>query len=348
MINHALDSAHTDHRLISVVIPAFNEEECVDELARRLKEVTARLCARYDFEFIIIENGSIDSTFERLLSIRAEDPRFKVIRFSRNFGIEGAVTAGLRHASGDAAIIMTADLQDPPELIPQFIAKWEAGFENVYGVVSRRADESPLRRIMTKGFYWLLNRVNEHPVPRNVSDFRLVDRKLYTALNTMDERNRMLRAMWGWVGYRSVGIEHERPPRFGGTSTYKLFRNIAFGLHGIASSTNTPLRLIPMFGISLSLLTFVLFVGLFVRWIGQGVPFSGFGTIVGLTLVLFSLLFLLLGILSEYIGIIYEEVRQRPIYIVSDTFGFSKEPIGTKEVAQFGTPQKRDAIPRLP
>ncbi|MHB8462025.1 MAG: glycosyltransferase family 2 protein [Vulcanimicrobiaceae bacterium] len=322
MIEHESREQRSQRTLISVVVPAYNEEECVDELARRLKGVADSMSARYDFEFVIIENGSADTTFERLIAIRESDPRFKIVRFSRNFGIEGAVTAGLRHASGDAAIIMTADLQDPPELIPEFVAKWEDGYQNVYGIVSRRHDESRLRRFMTKGFYWLLNILNEHPVPRNVSDFRLVDRKLFAALNTMDERNRMLRTMWGWVGYRSIGVEHERPPRFGGKSTYKFLRNVVFGLHGIASSTNTPLRVIPMFGVTLSILTFILFLGLIIRWIVRGVPFSGFGTIVGLTLVLFSLLFLLLGILSEYIGIIYEEVRQRPIYIVNDTFGF--------------------------
>jgi len=295
----------------------------VDELARRLQAVT-RTILRYDFEFIIVENGSIDATFEHLVRIRKADERFKVVRLSRNFGIEGAVTAGLRYATGDAAVIMTADLQDPPELIPEFVAKWEQGYENVYGIVAKRHDESALRRVLTRCFYWILNRANEHPVPRNVSDFRLVDRKLYSSLNGMQERNRMLRTMWGWLGYRSIGIEHERPPRFGGKSTYQIFRNIAFALHGIASSTNTPLRLIPMFGITLSALTFLLFIGLIVRWVAFGVPFSGFGTIVGLNLVLFSLLFMLLGILSEYIGIIYEEVRQRPIYVVSDAFGFEE------------------------
>lgn len=321
-------SGGLEQPLISVVIPAFNEEACVDELARRLQGVATDVGARYRFEFIIVENGSIDRTFERLMRIRSNDDRFKIIRLSRNFGIEGALTAGLRHAAGAAAIIMTADLQDPPELIPTFIERWEAGYKNVYGIVSKRRDESPLRRFMTRCFYWLINRANEHPVPPNVSDFRLVDRKLYVVLNSMNERNRMLRAMWGWLGYKSIGIEHERPPRFGGKSTYKLLRNIVFGLHSIASSTNTPLRLIPMFGVTLSALTFLLFVGLFARWMMSGVPFSGFGTIVGFILILFSLLFLMLGILGEYIGIIYAEVKQRPLYIVDDTYGLERDSSG--------------------
>ncbi len=327
--------------LISVVIPAFNEEGCVDELASRLRSVASQLAPRYAFEFIIVENGSRDATFEKLMIIRANDNRFKIIRFSRNFGIEGAVTAGLRRAQGAAAIVMTADLQDPPELIPTFISKWEEGYQNVYGVVRKRHDEGRLRQFMTKVFYWLINSINEHPVPRNVSDFRLIDRKLYAAINTFDERNRMLRTMWGWVGYNSIGIEHERPPRFAGRSTYNLIGNIVFGLHGIASSTTAPLRVIPTFGIFLSLLTFMLFVGLFVRWVVAGVPFSGFGTIVSLLLLLFSLLFLLLGILSEYIGIIYEEVRRRPLFITDMEWGTGSH----LDVELADAPASRSAIP---
>ena len=145
-------------RLISIVVPAYNETECVDELAARLQAVFAPLAPRYDFEAIIVENGSADDTYEKLLAIRARDPRFKILRLSRNFGAEGAVTAGLRHASGDAAVIMCADLQDPPEVIPRFIERWEEGYENVYGVITRRTDESVVRRTATAAFYWLINK----------------------------------------------------------------------------------------------------------------------------------------------------------------------------------------------
>jgi len=309
-------------KLISVVVPAFNEQDCVDELARRLEKVSDSLSDRYEFEFVVVENGSIDSTFEKLISIRQRDPRFKILRLSRNFGIEGAVTAGLRHLRGDAAIIMCADLQDPPELIPTLIAKWEAGFENVYGVVARRSSgEGVLRRALTRGFYWLINRVNQHPVPENVSDFRLVDRKLYEALNRLGEKNRMLRTMWGWIGFKSTGVLFERQPRHGGKSTYQLFRNISFALHGIASSSATPLKAIPLFGLTLSVMSFALLIAFIIRWIVFGVPFTGFGTIIALMLLLFGLLFLFLGMVSEYVGIIYEEVRNRPLYVASESHG---------------------------
>lgn len=309
-------------KLISVVVPAFNEEECVDELARRLCVVAENLSSRYSFEFIIIENGSVDSTFEKLLAIHSRDPRFKILRLSRNFGIEGALTAGLRLISGDAAIIMCADLQDPPELLPTFIERWESGYDMVYGIVARRTDEGKLRQVLTRMFYWLLNSLNEQPVPRNVSDFRLVDRKVYQALNSMQEKNRMLRAMWGWLGFQSTGIEYTRPPRHGGKSTYHVIGNVLFALHGIMSSTTTPLKIIPIFGLALSSFSFVLLAAFVVRWFVAGVPFGGFGTIVALMLLLFGLLFLLLGMLSEYVGIIYKEVRNRPSFIARETVGF--------------------------
>lgn len=309
---------------MSVVIPAWNEEECVDELARRLGLVAAQLADRYDFEFLVIENGSRDSTFVRLLDIRARDPRFKIVRFSRNFGIEGAITAGLRCIEGDAAIIMCADLQDPPELIPELIASWESGYQNVYGIIRSRSDESRLRKAMTRVFYWLVNRLNQQPVPQNVSDFRLVDRKMYETMNRLNEKNRMLRTMWGWIGGTSIGVPFDRPPRHGGQSTYALGRNIAFALRGIMSSSTTPLKVIPFFGVAISGFSFVLLLGFVVRWFLLGVPFSGFGTIVALMLLLFGLLFLLLGMVTEYIGLIFEEVRNRPLYVTTETYGLER------------------------
>ncbi len=313
-------------RLISLVVPAYNESECVNELAARLQAVFAALAPRYDFEAIIVENGSADDTYEKLLAIRARDPRFKVLQLSRNFGAEGAVTAGLRRAKGDAAVIMCADLQDPPEVIPRFIERWEEGYENVYGVITRRSDESAVRRTATAGFYWLINKLNDRPVPRNVSDFRLVDRRAYEALNGMQERNRMMRTMWGWIGFKSTGVEHMRAPRHGGKSTYAFFRNVRFALNGIIASSVAPLKLIPMFGLALSALSFIAIVVLAVDWVLYGVPFAGYGTIVALMLLMFGLLFLFLGIISEYVGMIFEEVRARPSFIVSAEHGLDDAP----------------------
>lgn len=309
-------------RLVSIVVPAYNESECVDELAARLRAVFEPLAPAYDFEAIIVENGSTDDTYERLLAIRARDARFKVLRLSRNFGAEGAVTAGLRHARGDAAVIMCADLQDPPEVIPRFIERWEEGYENVYGVVTRRTEEGLVRRAATAVFYWLIDKLSDRPVPRNVSDFRLVDRRAYEALNHMQERNRMMRTMWTWIGFASAPVEHVRPPRHGGKSTYAFWRNVRFAIDGIIASSVAPLKLIPLAGITLAGLSFLAAIVLAIDWFLYGVPFAGYGTIVALTLLMFGLVFLFLGIISEYVGMIFEEVRARPSFIVAAEHGF--------------------------
>jgi polyisoprenyl-phosphate glycosyltransferase len=311
-------------RLISIVVPAYNESECVNELAARLQAVFAPLAPRYDFEAIIVENGSADDTYEKLLSIRERDPRFKILRLSRNFGAEGAVTAGLHRASGDAAVIMSADLQDPPEVIPAFIARWEEGYENVYGVITRRTDEGAVRRAATAVFYWLIDKLSDRPVPRNVSDFRLVDRRAYETLNRMGERNRMMRTMWTWIGFKSAPVEHVRAPRHGGKSTYAFARNVRFALNGIMASSVAPLKLIPLFGITLAAISFLAGIVLAIDWFMFGVPFAGYGTIVALILLMFGLLFLFLGIISEYIGMIFEEVRARPSFIVAAEHGFEQ------------------------
>ena len=306
---------------ISVVIPAFNEEQCLEELLRRLSLVSESLAGEYDFEFIVVENGSVDDSYTKLLQLRESDARIKILRLSRNFGAEGAVTAGLQHATGDAVVIMAADLQDPPELIADFVALWKLGYENVYGIVQRRTDEGATRRLLTRVFYVILKRLNAQPVPENVSDFRLVSRAVYATLNRMNESNRMLRTMWGWIGFKSIGLPFVREPRYAGKSTYALFRNVDFAIHGILASSITPLKIIPIFGLTVSALSFTLLGVLAARWLALGVPFNGFGTIVALILCLFGFLFMFLGIISEYIGMIFEEVRHRPHYVLAQSVG---------------------------
>lgn len=309
-----------DRKLISVVIPAYNERDNIEELARRLQGVFAAN-QKYDFEAIIIENGSHDDSFEKLLAVHERDARFKIVQLARNFRMDGGLTAGMQYARGDAVVIMTADLQDPPELITQFIEKWEQGYENVYGIVTRRVGTNWLRRLNSQLFYFIANTITGGMIPRNVSDFRLVDRKVYQALNTMQERNRFIRGLFAWVGFRSIGIEHERPPRFAGYSQAHTLKVIELALKGIFAHTYTPLRLITITGLGLSVLSFVALIGLTVRAVYWGVPFPGFGTIVAVMLLMFGLLFTMLGIVAEYVGLIYEEVKQRPNFVVRTTVG---------------------------
>lgn len=303
-------------KLISLIIPAYNEEDCVDELARRLKEVFKNE-NQYDFEVVIIENGSIDSTWEKLQKIAENDSRFKILQLSRNFRMDGGLTAGLDFVSGDACVLMTADLQDPPELIPTFLRKWEEGWENVFGIVTKREGTGPIRTFNSKAFYWLAGKLTDGKIPRNASDFRLVDRKVYETVRNMQERNRFVRGLFAWVGFKSIGVPMERPPRFGGVSNAHTFKVLDLAFKGIFAHSYKPLRLITVFGISLSFLSIISLIPLSIVWVTKGVPFAGFGTVISVFVLLIGLLAFMLGIISEYVGLIYEESKARPNYIVS-------------------------------
>ena len=304
-------------KLISLIIPAYNEEDCVEELARRLKLVFESE-SQYDFEAVIVENGSLDSTWVKLQNIAEQDSRFKILKLSRNFRMDGGLTAGLDHIKGDACVLMTADLQDPPELIPQFLRFWEQGYENIYGVITKREGTGPIRTMNSKLFYWLAGKLTDGRIPRNASDFRLVDKKVYIAVKGMTERNRFVRGLFAWAGFNSIGVPMERPPRFGGVSNAHTLKVLDLAFKGIFAHSYKPLRLITVFGFILSALSFVSILPLFFLWLFVGVPFAGFGTLVGLFLLVFGIVSLMLGILSEYVGLIYEEVKARPNYVVSE------------------------------
>ena len=304
-------------KLISIVIPAYNEEDCVDELARQLINVMNKL-KKYQFEVLIVENGSKDKTWSLLQKIAATDKRFKPIRLSRNFGMDGGVTAGLELATGDACVIMTADLQDPPELMIEFVKKWEEGFENIYMIVEKRETSGFLRRINSRMFYFVADRLTGGLIPKDVSDYRLVDRKVYESVRAMHESNRFVRGLFAWVGFKSFGISHPRPARFGGESKARLSTVLRLAKHGILSFSDLPLRFITWFGLmcsGLALGTMVVFAIL--RFI-IGTPFAGFATIVTIVLFFFGLLSFMIGILAEYVAMIHSEVKGRPNFIIAE------------------------------
>ncbi len=313
-------SARPVGALISVVVPAYNETECIDELARRLAAVFDTESS-FRWECVIVENGSADDTWQKLQAIHAIDGRFKIVRLARNFGMDGGLTAGLAHVSGDACVFMTADLQDPPELIPTFLREWEQGYQNVYGVVTERRGTGLIRRFNSQAFYWLAAKLTDDRLPRNASDFRLLDRKAYEAVRSMDERNRFMRGLAAWVGFRSIGIPIVRPPRFGGSSKAYTFRVLDLAFKGIFAHSYVPLRLITVTGMIAVPIAAILILVLAAVWIFFGVPFAGFGTLVSLMLLFFGILAFMIGIVSEYVGLIYEEVKQRPNFIVSDRLG---------------------------
>jgi polyisoprenyl-phosphate glycosyltransferase len=308
-------------KLISIVIPAYNESDCVDELASRLKSVFKEK-SEYEFECILVENGSKDDTFSKLQAINQEDSRFKVLQLARNFRMDGGLTAGLSVVSGDACVLMTADLQDPPELIPEFINLWESGYENIYGVVSKREGISWLRSFNSKLFYSLAGKLTSGRITKNASDFRLVDRKVYEAVNTMTERNRFVRGLFSWVGFRSIGVDMVRPPRFGGKSNADTLKVLDLAFKGIFAHSSVPLRLITILGFLLSVIALITLGIYVVSAVLFGVPFDGFGTLVSIALGGLAITTLLLGVIGEYVGLVYEEVKQRPNYVISRKIGF--------------------------
>ena len=307
-------------KLVSVVIPCYNEEGNIAELARRLKMVFDDEPA-YDFEVILVENGSRDATWSKIAEACAADARFKSVQLSRNFQTDGGLTAGMSFATGDAAVLMCADLQDPPELIHEFLGKWAEGYENVYQIITKRRGSSLPRRAASQAFYWLINKLTGGTFPRNASDFRLIDRRVYATVNEMGEHNRFLRGMVFWTGFASIGVQHERPERFAGESKAGTLRMIELAVRSILSYSNVPLRLITWIGVSVSAVSFMLLIYEVIRAVFYGVPFAGFGTIVGVMLLMFGFLFTMLGVVAEYVGLIYEEVKQRPNFVVRDKIG---------------------------
>ena len=311
-------------QLISIVIPIYNEADNLIELAKQLTKVFDNNLS-YDFEVMLVENGSADQSFEISQQISTQDNRFKIIKLSRNFGCDGAVTAGLRYATGDAAVIMAGDLQDPPELINQFIKKWQAGYENIYQIVSKRTGTSFIRKINSQLFYYIVSLMTDGVIPKNVSDFRLIDKKVYTAVNRMQERNRFIRGLFAWSGFKSVGIPFARPERLKGKSKANTLTVLSLAFRGIFAYSYVPLKVITWIGVILSLFAFILLSTTFIKYILYGLPFAGYGSIMSVVLLMFGFLFMFLGIMGRYIGLIYEEVKMRPNYIVSEVYPNNKD-----------------------
>ena len=309
-------------KLISIVIPAYNEEECVDKLYDALTAVINPI-TKYDFEVIIAENGSYDDTFSKLLKINQKDPRFKIVKLTRNCGCDIGISAGLKFAKGDAVVITYADLEDPPYLISQFLEKWEEGYKHVYGIIKARQGGF-IRRMNSRIFYYLINKLTNDVVPKNVSDFRLIDKQVCREINGMSERNKFLRAMFAWLNYKSIGIPYDRNTvRAGGVSKAYTFMVISYAFKGIFSYSNIPLRVASFLGIITSSVSFlgILYFALQYTLFMNHPPFNGFGTIICLILLLFGIMFLLIGMLGEYIGLIYNEVRGRPLFVVDQLVG---------------------------
>lgn len=304
-----------DSKLISIVVPMYFEEKVVDECYRRLTDVAVE--ASLNYELIFVNDGSTDRTLELLENISSKDFHVKVISFSRNFGHQVAVTAGMDKARGDAVVIIDADLQDPPELIPDMIKLWEQGYDVVYGKRKKRDGESWFKLATAKMFYRVLNKMSSVSIPIDTGDFRLVDRKVIEALKKMPEHNRFLRGMSSWIGFKQIPLEYERKERFAGETKYPLKKMIKFALDGIFSFSFKPVKMVEYLGIMTILTALTILIYSLMRTlldinhliIGWTLILAAVGLFGGIQL-------LSIGIVGEYIIRIYDESKGRPLYII--------------------------------
>jgi polyisoprenyl-phosphate glycosyltransferase len=306
---------------VDIVTSAFNEEECLPELFRRIDEIF-RSETGYDYRIIVADNASTDDTWKIISEAAKINPKISANRMSRTFSFDAALRSGIDNCASDVAVIMTSDLQDPPEVIPQMLRKYEAGYEQVLVKVTSRQTVPFVRRILSKVFYKLAFRMTDGLLPESVSDFRLLSRNAYQHISSMRESHSFVRGLGAWVGFKTTTVEIERPPRFAGESKFmgfSLITAITRSFRSLLAYSATPLMLISFLGIFLSGFFFLSVIVLSIIWFTIGVPFAGFGSIIGLIGLGFSLILLSLGIIAQYIGLIYEEVKSRPLYIVAET-----------------------------
>lgn len=307
-------------RRLSIVAPCFNEQEVLNLFFGRIEDELAKL--GLDYEIVCVNDGSRDHTLAVLLAHHQRNPRIKIINLARNFGKETAMSAGLDATTGDMVVPIDVDLQDPPELIGRFVEAWEAGADVAYGVRVDRSADGPLKRFTAQGFYRAFNRLSDVDLPYNAGDFRLMDRRVVEVLRQLPERNRFMKGLFAWVGFRQEAIPYARPERAAGTSSWRYWKLWNFALDGITSFSTAPIRVWSYVGLIAGVLA-VGVAGLIVLrtlLFGRDVP--GYPSLMVVILMSFGLQMLAIGSLGEYVARIYQEVKGRPLYVVMDRYGF--------------------------
>ena len=304
---------------VSLVIPMYYEEEvaeeCYERVVKNLKELKD-----YDYEIIFVNDGSKDKTLEILEEIAEKDKKVKVISFSRNFGHQAAVTCGLKYVTGDAIVIMDADLQDPPELIGDMLKKWEEGYEVIYGKRKSRQGESAFKLLTASAFYSILNKLSDVEIPKNTGDFRLVDKKVVDVINSLPEHNKFLRGLFSWVGFKQYAYEYERKERFAGKTKYPLKKMLKLASDGIIGFSTKPLKMVGAMGIFSVIVSFVILIYALISFackLNNLTP--GWTSIMCVMTFLGGMILISLWMIGEYISRIYDESKQRPQYIVNKT-----------------------------
>ena len=303
--------------LLSFVIPIYNEEACIPVLWERLQKIAQDLKA-YTVEYVFVDDGSSDLSFASLADLSRQHRSVKVLRFSRNFGHQMAITAGLAYATGDAVIVMDADLQDPPEVVIQMVSKYEEGYDVVYAVRRSRSGETAFKKVTAKYFYKILNAMSSVSIPLDTGDFRLVSRRVADVLKDMDEQDRFVRGLVSWVGFRQTPIYFERHSRLAGETKYPLKKMVSFALNGILSFSTIPLKLASWLGFFFAFVSgLYIFVVIFLRLMGH--TFPGYASLMVAMLMLGGIQLMTIGILGEYVGRLYMASKKRPLYIVQES-----------------------------
>jgi glycosyltransferase involved in cell wall biosynthesis len=312
--------------LLSLVVPVFNEEESIDLFLTSIEPFLDNAGLR--FEVVFVNDGSSDDTLAHLLDRSARDRRIKVVNLSRNFGKEAALTAGIDHANGDILIPMDIDLQDPPELIGPFIERWREGYDIVYGVRSARTWDTPTKRLSAGWFYWAFNTMSPVRIPANVGDFRLVDRRAIEVLRRLPERNRFMKGLFAWVGFNAIGVPYERPQRAAGASKFNLWRLWNFALDGVVSFSTVPLRASFYGGLAIAGIAVLYASFIITRVLLFGIDTPGYASLLIAVLLMGAIQLVSIGIIGEYLGRLFLEVKGRPIYVVEGVYeeGAAKPP----------------------
>jgi polyisoprenyl-phosphate glycosyltransferase len=311
--------------LLSVVVPCHNEEPVLRETHRRLTEVLQRLPGM-SYEVIYIDDGSRDTTAQIMRELQSTDANVRCVLLSRNFGHQIAVTAGIEHARGDAVVLIDADLQDPPETILEFVARWRQGFEVAYGVRTQREGETHFKRWSASIFYRLLNRLSDVAIPLDTGDFRLMDRRVVDTLIAMPERDRFVRGMVSWVGFRQTAVGYRRAARLAGESKYPFWKMVRFATDGILSFSQTPLRIAIWMGFTVSALSLLGIAYAVMMRLLTSIWVPGWTLLFIAVLFLGGVQLISLGIIGEYVGRIYGETKRRPLYIAQERLGFEPDP----------------------
>lgn len=308
----------TNRDRLTVLVAAYNEADSLPLLQPRLAAVLDALAAdhRVDAQVLYVDDGSSDSTWEVMQELAAADPRIALLRLSRNFGKELALTAGLDRIEEGAALILDADAQDPPELIPQFVAKWREGYDDVHGTRLEREGEGWLKRSTAHAFYRVIGHLSKTPIPADTGDFRLLSPRSLQGLRQLRERHRFMKGLFGWVGYNRVSIAYHRDPRMAGRSKFNFWKLWNLALEGITSFSTAPLRLATYLGLLTALVAFLYGVLIIVKALAWGDPVAGWPSMMAVILFLGGVQLIALGLIGEYLGRLYEESKQRPLYLV--------------------------------